>query len=80
MPSEAASRRIFWTILLVCGGLMLIGFLWAFLSAAPALSAIPQHTGEIDREACLACHARGANGPIMPHRDWGGCMWCHWHQ
>ena len=77
MPSEAASRWVFWIILLACGGLMLIGLLWAFFSAAPALSAIPQHAGDLSREACLACHARGINGPMMPHRDWGRCGFCH---
>jgi len=77
MPSEAASRRIFWTILLIFGALMLIGFLWAFWSAAPALSAIPQHQGEIPREACIACHLRGVNAPLMPHRDLGRCSVCH---
>jgi hypothetical protein len=77
MPSEGASRRIFWTILLVIGGLMFISFLWAFWSAAPALSAIPQHSGELRRDACLACHERGVNGPMMPHRDLGRCAFCH---
>jgi hypothetical protein len=77
MPSEAASRRIFWIILLVCGGLMFIGFLSAFWSAAPALSAIPQHQGDISREACIACHLHGANAPLMPHRDLGRCSLCH---
>jgi hypothetical protein len=77
MPSEAASRRIFWTILLAFSGLMFIGFLWAFWSAAPALSAIPAHQGDISRKACIACHLDGANAPLMPHRDWGRCSLCH---
>ena len=77
MPSDAASRRIFWTILLGCGGLMFIGFLWAFWSAAPALSAIPEHQGNISRDACIACHLHGLTAPLMPHRDWGRCALCH---
>jgi hypothetical protein len=77
MPSEGASRRIFWTILLVFGGLMFIGFLWAFWSAAPALSAISEHRGDISREACIACHLHGVNAPLMPHRDLGRCSLCH---
>ena len=63
MPSEAASRRIFWTILLIFGGLMFLGFAWAFWSAAPALSGIPQHQGEIGRDACIACHLQGDGSP-----------------
>jgi hypothetical protein len=77
MPSEAASRRIFWTILLIFGALMFIGFLWAFWGAAPALSGIPQHQGEINRDACIACHLHGVNAPLMPHRDLGRCSLCH---
>lgn len=77
MPSEAASRRIFWMVLLACGGLMLVGFMVAFWSAAPALSAIPQHTGDINQTACLDCHLRGVKGPLMPHRDFGRCSVCH---
>jgi hypothetical protein len=77
MPSEGASRRIFWLILLVFGGLMCLGFLWAFWSAAPALSAIPEHRGDISRDACLACHLQGVNAPLMPHRDVGRCSLCH---
>jgi hypothetical protein len=80
MPSEAASRRIFWIILLACGGLMFVGFLWAFWHAAPALSAIPQHQGNLSREACIACHLQGVNAPLMPHRDLGRCSLCHMAQ
>jgi hypothetical protein len=77
MPSEAASRRIFWIILLIFGALMFIGFLWAFWSAAPALSGIPQHQGKMTRDACIACHLHGVNAPLMPHRDLGRCALCH---
>jgi hypothetical protein len=77
MPSEAARRRIFWIILLVCGGLMGVGFLWAFWHAAPAMSAIPQHQGSLSRDACLGCHLHGVDAPLMPHRDLGHCGLCH---
>jgi len=50
---------------------MFVGFLWAFWHAAPALSAIPQHQGDLSREACIACHLQGVNAPLMPHRDLG---------
>ncbi|QPJ65825.1 MAG: hypothetical protein G3M78_10650 [Candidatus Nitrohelix vancouverensis] len=60
-------------------GVVTIGTIgYGFLTAAPALSPIPEHQGSANAETCLSCHmTESENIPIMPHRPMSTCTFCH---
>lgn len=77
MPVNA-EKRSFWLFLLSLGGLMAIGFLAAFLYAAPTMPTDDQHHNQMTAETCLSCHlAFSENIPVMPHVSMPGCVFCH---
>ena len=68
----------FFRFMAVIGFVVVIWVVKEFLNAAPALPINKVHKGPPPPKACLECHVKeAANAPIMPHRQWDNCTFCH---
>ena len=68
----------FFRVMALIGIVVIILVVKEFLNAAPALPINKVHKGPPPLKACLECHVKEAeNTPIMPHRQWDNCTFCH---
>ena len=71
-------QRNFFRVMALIGVIVIIFIVNEFLNAAPALPNNNTHKGPPPAKTCLECHVQGIkNTPIMPHRRWDNCSFCH---
>lgn len=58
--------------LLVC-----LGLVAGFFTAAPKPRQNAFHRPNMPDAACRRCHEFGTGGPLMPHRPFPHCTFCH---
>ena len=72
------NNRGFFRFMSIIGAVTIGSIVYAFLEAAPDLSASVAHLNTKQPEGCLSCHVQDIqNAPIIPHRPMPYCTSCH---